>query len=183
MIVYHGSNSRFRTLKISKSLVKYESTKSNEGIGIYFSTDKNIADSYGKYVYTLEINDNYFVDYRNKSNCIKYVKSICSYIKSKEKVDINNYIDTNKLADYLYFGGIAFIGACKEVYLLLDSNEQWYNDIDEKKQQRIYKLLSTYDKNHLVSYMFNYNIKNIGVIKKLQVNGEDVVRILDIEKR
>lgn len=36
MLVYHGSNSNFRTLRISKSLVKHDSTLENEGLGIYF---------------------------------------------------------------------------------------------------------------------------------------------------
>ena len=48
MIVYHGSNSNFKSLRISKSLVKHNSTLLNEGLGIYFSTDKEVARSYGK---------------------------------------------------------------------------------------------------------------------------------------
>ena len=59
MVVYHGSNSNFKKLRISKDLVKRESTKTNEGMGIYFTTDKEIARSYGKYIYTIEINDKY----------------------------------------------------------------------------------------------------------------------------
>lgn len=39
MIAYHGSDSNFKTFRLSKSLVKHNSTLENEGLGIYFSTD------------------------------------------------------------------------------------------------------------------------------------------------
>ena len=76
MIVYHGSNSNFTKLRIAKSLVKNSSTLENEGPGIYFSTDKSVAKHYGKYVYTLDINDKYFLDSRNAVICKKCLYSI-----------------------------------------------------------------------------------------------------------
>lgn len=66
MIAYHGSNRNFKKLRISKQLVQRTSTELNEGIGIYFSTNKRVAESYGNYVYILEINDKYFKDFRKR---------------------------------------------------------------------------------------------------------------------
>lgn len=70
MIVYHGSNSNFKKLRIAKSLVKHQSTLENEGLGIYFTTDKEIARSYGKWIYSLEIPDD-MIDFRNKKSLHK----------------------------------------------------------------------------------------------------------------
>ena len=81
MIVYHGSNHCFRKLKIARSLVEHASTLENEGLGIYFSTDKNIAKSYGKYIYILELNENKMYDFRNRTECQKYVHNIIRFIK------------------------------------------------------------------------------------------------------
>lgn len=177
MIVYHGSNSRFHNFKISNSLCKNESTKTNEGIGIYFSTDRAVAESYGKYLYTVEIDDEYLVDFRKKENCKRYVSSIVKEIYQKTKIRINEYIDTNKLADSLYLGGIGINGTCREIYLLLDSNEKFYS-LSNPKVNTIYRILKTYDRHHLQAYLFNYHIKNIGVIKKIDDN---LVKIINVE--
>ena len=45
MIVYHGSDSNFRKLRIAKELVKNSSTMLNEGMGIYFFTNKEQTQS------------------------------------------------------------------------------------------------------------------------------------------
>ncbi len=178
MIVYHGSNSCFKNLRIHKSLVKSSATALNEGLGIYFSLDKNVASSYGRYLYTLEINDKYVKDFRVKSVCKKYVADLVKYIYSKEKVDISKYFDINNLVEYIHAGNIAVSGISREVYMLLDSNEYWYN-LEQDKIERIYKILEKYDKNNLTAYLFNYNIPNIGVIKKIDT---DIVRIISREK-
>jgi len=178
MIVYHGSNSCFKNLRIHKSLVKSSATALNEGLGIYFSLDKNVASSYGRYLYTLEINDKYVKDFRVKSVCRKYVADLVKYFYSKEKIDISKYFDINNLVEYIHAGNIAVSGISREVYMLLDSNEYWYN-LEQDKIERIYKILEKYDKNNLTVYLFNYNIPNIGVIKKIDT---DIVRIISREK-
>lgn len=179
MIVYHGSNSNFKKLRISSSLVQHESTKTNEGLGIYFSTDKEVARSYGKYIYTLAINDKYFVDFRNRTKCKVYVAKLAQSIYKELKVDILEYINIEETADRMYFGGLAISGVGREAYMLLDSNEKWYISTPSYKIERIYQILRAYDKKHLYAYMFNYHIKNIGVIKKVDDN---IVKILNKEQ-
>lgn len=178
MIVYHGSNSNFKKLRISSSLVQHESTKTNEGLGIYFSTDKEVARSYGKYIYTLEINDKYFVDFRNRTKCRLYVAKLAQSIYKELKVDILEYINIEETADRMYWGGLAISGVGREVYMLLDSNENFYQ-LPTTKIERIYQILRAYDKKHLYAYMFNYHIKNIGVIKNVD---DSIVRIINKEQ-
>ena len=88
MTVYHGSDKIFRQLKISPSLVRFESTLTNEGPGIYFSTDRRVAASYGRWIYVLEISTIPFRDYRNKSNCMNYVLGIRKTILENTGMDI-----------------------------------------------------------------------------------------------
>ena len=159
MIVYHGSNSRFEKLRIHKDLVKHNSTMLNEGLGIYFSTDIEVARSYGKYMYTLELNDRYVRDFRNKRVCKKYVVGLCKHIYDKEKIDISRYFDSSNLVNYMHLGGVAIYRAGREVYMLLDSNEHWYR-VDNKKIERVYKLLERYDKNNLY-LLFDINYLNM----------------------
>lgn len=179
MIVYHGSNSCFKNLRIHPSLVKHNSTMLNEGLGIYFATDKEVATSYGKYLYTLEINNNYFSDFRVLSVCKKYIQELVKYIYLKEKVDISKYFDANIVAQYMVNGGIAISGVGREVYMLLDSNEKWYFRNQSSTIERVYKLLSKYDQEHLFAYMFTYHIQNIGVIKSVESN---IVRIVSRDR-
>lgn len=178
MIVYHGSNSNFRQLRISSTLTKYESTMNNEGPGIYFSTDKNVARSYGKWIYILEINDRVLKDFRNKQVCIGYVNSIIKEIQKKYSIDISKYFNVTNLVKYINFGGIAVSRTCHEIQMLLDSECAWYEDVSESKIQRVYQTLRGLDKRCPAAYMFSYNIKNIGVIKRIEDN---VVRILSKE--
>ena len=169
MIVYHGSNSCFNKLRIHKSLVKHNSTLLNEGLGIYFSTDREVANSYGKYVYTIEIQDKYFKDFRLKAVCRDYIKKLIKYIYKEEKINIAYLIDVKILINYIYYGGVGIYNVGREVHMLLDSNEEWHIGISESKRNRIYKLLKNYGKNSLHAYMFNYNIKNIGIIKDVNI--------------
>lgn len=178
MRVYHGSNSCFRILRVHQSLVKSSATNLNEGIGIYFSLDRNVASSYGKYMYTLEINDNYIRDFRTKTACNKYIYKLIEHIYNKEKVDITNYADIKLISEYMHKGNIAISGVGREAYMLLDSNEKFYS-LGESKIEKVFKLLENYDKDNLVAYLFNYNIKDIGIIKKV---NDDIVRIVNRQK-
>ena len=177
MIVYHGSNRNFKKLRIAKELVRYESTKTNEGMGVYFSTNKEVARSYGKYIYTLEINDEYLKDFRRRTICRLHIAQAAKRIYKELKIDILKYISMNDLAERMYLGGQAICSVGHEIYMLLDSNENWYK-LPKTKIERIYQILRAYDKKSLKAYMFNYHIEGIGVIKDV---SEDVVRIIGKE--
>lgn len=177
MIAYHGSNANFKKFAVSNRLTKRDSTRNNEGMGIYFSTDINVAKSYGKYLYTMEINEAYVLDFRSKMVCKKYVEGIRKHIYEKTKIDIAGYINLSGVVLYAHCGNIAIWGITREIEMLLDSNEHWY-ELAPSRIERVYQILRGYSKKHLRAYMFNYNIKNTGVIKDVK---EDVVRIVKKE--
>ena len=176
MIVYHGSNSNFKKLRISKTLVQHRTTLENEGLGIYFSTDKEVARSYGKYIYTLAIDDRYIQDFRKIATCKRYINEIAKEIYKETEINILSMFDVNGLLYRMQLGGQCIYETGKEIYALLDSTEEWYTSIPQYKRDKISRMLNAHDK-ELKAYMFSYHIPNIGVIKDLNVvqivNKED----------
>lgn len=179
MLVYHGSNSNFKNLRISKSLVKSSATLVNEGIGIYFSTKREVAESYGKYIYTIEIDDKYITDFTKKSNCKKYINEIVKEVEKQTQINILDYFNHSILVECMFEGKVGICGTCREIELLLDSNEYWWS-LEEKQINKVYDILKKYESKNLKAYLFNYNIENIGVIKKL---NNDMIKIINKEKR
>lgn len=180
VIVYHGSTHRFKKLRIGKSLVERRSTVDNEGYGIYFSTDRAVAESSGPYIYVLDINEEHFEDFRKKETCRKYLNTLCNYVFEKTGILMSEYIDLSHTLDRMRLGGLAISGVGREIYLLLDSEELFYRNVCETKREKLYRLLRNYDRKHLDAYMFEYHIKNIGVIKNVSA---DVVKIIRREDR
>lgn len=179
MIVYHGSNSNFRKLKIAKGLVRCESTMNNEGLGIYFSTDRSVAESYGKYLYTLEINDKYLVDFRKKAKCVSYIRKIISTVYKNTGVRIDNYFSAEEFANSMYFGRQVISRVGKEIGEVLDSTEKFYFAYNQTTREKVYRELRKIDRELKIAYLFTYYIKNIGVIK---CADENIVRIINKEK-
>lgn len=178
LIVYHGSDRHFKNLRISKDLVRSPFSELTEGMGIYFSTNKYVASSYGRYVYTLQVNDNCLMDFRKEDNIYIYLKNIEDVIYKAEKIFISRYVDFNVILEYIYYGNLAICSICREIALALDSNENWYLE-DVNKINRVQNILRQYDKKHQIGYLFNYNIDGIGVLRKV---GKDIVRIINCEK-
>lgn len=179
MIAYHGSVHNFRTLRLCPKYTG-QPTRENEGVGIYFSTNRSVAESYGKYIYTLEINDDALLDFRKKTAARKYVKNMLADVRKKTKIPVQNYLDVSSLADYIVNSRvcIANLGE-REMSLLLDSIERWYTDgITETQRQDVYRALRQEDKK-LKAYMFPYHIRDIGVIKDV---SPEVVKIIGKEK-
>lgn len=170
MLVYHGSNSNFKQLRISKSLVNRENTLTNEGLGIYFSTNKEIASSYGKYLYTIDINDRILLDFTKRQICERFINSITNEVYKKHGFNLRQFMgnDTiNMLIINIYCGGvgIAFLG--REYSLLLDSNEYWHTNVSSTMRSKVIVSINQFIKNHLIAYRFRYSIDDVGVIKNL----------------
>ena len=176
--VYHGSNHNFRTLRISPKLVNSESTLRNEGLGIYFSTDPEVAKSYGRYLYTLQINNKYLKDFRDLNTCSNYLFDLIKHIHSESKIDIRNFIELQFLIYRIHDGSQCITELPREIFMLLDSSDKFYT-LHADKLDMIEKIAQQYVKNTLKAFMFNYNIPNIGVIKDVSTN---VVRICRQDK-
>lgn len=182
MIVYHGSNHRFKKLRIAKRLVESPSTLVNEGLGIYFSTEKSIASSYGKYLYTLEINEKYLVNYRDIYTCHDHINFLVERVAIKCDVDIRKYFSTFEMVDRMRNGAQMICNIGHDIAEILDNTEEFYLTHSKYKRESIYRLLRSYDnfkKTLVKAYMFRYFIPNIGVIKDV---SDDVVKIVSIER-
>ena len=180
MIVYHGSNSNFKKLKISETLVRWGSTRTNEGTGIYFSQDIDCARSYGRYLYTLDINNNKLHDFTKWNTCFGYYLKIKKGILERTGVNIGMYLPSQVVlnaVEYLMNGGIAVSGFGGELNLLLDSNEAYYR-LSESKRSAVEAYLRRCDRKPPEAYLFSYHIPFVGVIKDV---SEDVVRIVGKE--
>lgn len=176
MIAYHGSNSNFKKLRISKSLVKRGSTLVNEGLGIYFSTNRDVAESYGQYIYVLEINDRYVLDFRDRGTCINYMQGLVEGCFEVAGIDISQYFNVAEVVNRMQFGGLSIAGLGREIALCLDNNYEWYTGVSATRRTGVEGYLRGYDKKHLVAYMFRYHIENCGVLKSVDDN---VVRIVE----
>lgn len=178
MIVYHGSNRRFRKLRVSKELVSREFSELNEGLGIYISLNKSVAASYGKYIYTLEVNDKKLLDFRKKRVCKAYIYEVMREIfKITGFPFIVTPNDVNMIAENIYAGAVAVSGLPRELELLFDSKERWY-EYSKTKREQIVRTARRFCKETQQAYLFNYNIPNIGIIKD---TSEDVVKIVSCE--
>lgn len=179
MLVYHGSDSNFRVLRISKSLVKRQSTLDNEGLGIYFSLDKEVARSYGKYIYSLYVNDRYLMDFRKKDVCRGYVQKVVSYVRKVSGVYTSEFINLENVVSRVYLGGVAVSGVGREIGLMLDSVERFHLRYSESVKNKVRVALARCDRECPVAYLFNYHIKNTGVVKKV---SDDIVIIYKKEQ-
>lgn len=180
MIVYHGSDSNFKRLRIAKELVKNSSTMLNEGMGIYFFTNKEQTQSYGKYLYVLEINDRCLADFRNPKVCENYYESILSMVMSKFDLNIRNYFRELDISSMLSSGRLSINYLGSEMADILDSKYEFYNSTTETEREKIYRALRKFGKDNLKAYMFPYHLENVGVIKDV---SDNVVRIIDKQKR
>ena len=165
MIVYHGSNHNFKKFRVSDSLVERQSTRENEGKGIYFTTDIETARSYGKWLYTVAINDKYLLDFRKKPVCNKYITCLNNYVKKNTGVYLSSWIKLDDTINRMYLGGLSIWGLSRELELLLDSCEAWYLKMTESNRRKIIAAVRRFNKEHLKVYMYNYSIKSTGVSK------------------
>lgn len=182
MIVYHGSDHNFKTLRIGKSLCDKRSTVENEGYGIYFSTDRSVAESYGRYIYTLEINDKYLIDFRKRYICSKYVNAMVAYAEAKSGTEVSKYLRVfyNDLVTRMMCGGQCLATLHNEIKELLGSDESWYFAYSDTKKNKAYSAMKAFSKENLKAYMFMYHIPNIGVLKDV---SDNIVRIINKEER
>ena len=173
MLVYHGSSHNFRVLRIRKDLTR-DSSKQNEGYGIYFSLDKSVAMSYGQYVYTIQVSDNFLMDMRDIRMCRGYVQKIRKELYDAFGICMERYLSMQSLADSLQCGMIPIIGTCREIKLLMDSDERFYSQCG-RRSEAIFKWLDAYA-GAPKAYLFSYNIKDCGIIRDVSPNIATIVQ-------
>jgi len=94
--VYHGSDVKFN--KIEPKYMLTENSNAQEGVGLYFADNMKIAQKYGKYVYSANINpDNFwnsreFIDeYVNENQFIKLMNKLFKINKEEIFYLVTNY--------------------------------------------------------------------------------------------
>ena len=168
MIAWHGSCHNFQKFRISRALTS-ESSLQNEGMGIYFSTDRSVAEAYGRYIYTIEINDRQLKDFRTLRACRKYISDMLEYARQKTGIDLSDIIDIENIAVYIHEGQIAVSGAARETELILDSSAYWYSAFSETARTRALQSLRAFENKNLAAYLLpetKYGIKGCGIIRK-----------------
>ena len=176
MVVYHGSSHNFNTLRLVKKNTS-ESTMLNEGLGIYFSSDIEVASSYGRYLYRLELNDSVVWDFRDLRHCYVFVNQFGQQFRKRWNIRIWQFVDANTLSEYLHDANIAIVGVAEEVRQLLLSSERFYQLYGHLVDPISTWLINW--KGWPKAYFFPYNIKDCGVIKDVSPN---IVRITGKEK-
>ena len=182
MLVYHGSDRNFSKLRISESLLNDNIPK--EGLGIYFSTDIEVAKSYGKYIYTLDINHGYLIDFRKRTPCRLYLENMAKSIYKETGVNIFDYFDYYSIISGVYSSHMSVDSISKYITLWLGNNES-FNQLPVSKIEKIYRLIRKYTKDNLKIYFFNESAKGNRYKNTTKIDGvikdvsEGVVRIVN----
>ena len=181
MLVYHGSNSNFRTLKINRGLCRTKEENLREGMGIYFSTYREVAEAYGKYLYTLEINSKNLINFNNKRTCYRYVDMLMEDVYLKYKIDLRNLSTYESIINGVHGENIMICKLGNELALELDNDYNMYqrylSGLSDRKHDEIMAYIRKLDKKYLKAYMYTCSdIKGVGVIKDVD---SSVVRIVD----
>lgn len=183
MIVYHGSNSNFKALRVSKKLCRTEREKLEEGIGIYFSTDKGIAASYGKYLYELNLNEAKMFDFRKWSVCINYIDILVENLYMLFKIDAREIKES--LAVGIYERNICIRSVGTRLRALIEDDyrlsEQFIKKIGAERFELAMNYIKRFNYKFLLAYMYtsiDYN-NTVGVIR---IPSPEVVQIVNKTK-
>lgn len=184
MIVYHGSNSNFKQLRIEKRLCKTKQKSLNEGYGIYFSTYSDVARAYGKYIYQLELNDRFVMDFNNRGTCEKYVNKLMEDIYLKFKVDARMLRTYKEVVNGLACGKIEIDKLGSELAVEIDNDyglyEKYIDSMSIKKHESFISYIEGLNGKYLKAYTYPSNeIRGVGIIKDVSA---DVVRIINKTK-
>lgn len=178
MILFHGSNRRFKKLRVASSLVSSKSTLLNEGIGIYVSTLPTVAQSYGKYLYTIEIPNCEVIDFTNRAVITNYLRAMFEYGLTEKLIWLIREIDVNSVVDGLFNGNVAFNELPSELELHFDGSESWYN-LSDTTRERVLQRLRSFNKKNLKAYMYNSaTIPGVGIIK--DVTNAVITRVQEV---
>jgi len=85
IIFYHGSNHKVD--KLSDEYIGREKAIDQEGPGIYFTTSKEDAEMYGKYIYTVKLNPKKILGKKKSTSVSKF--DLIKLIKMKEDWKMN----------------------------------------------------------------------------------------------
>jgi len=114
MKLYHGSSTKFNKFKIAKKLTRndWESILP-EGLGVYMTSDENIARSYGDIIYNIECIGGVY-DFSKAKQAKKIVQRFLLEFDYKEV--LINKIDSNASFEGVEDGDISIVGLITEIW-------------------------------------------------------------------
>ena len=154
--VYHGSN-----YKIDK-FIHYDSDKyKNEsyGPGLYFTNDIDIAERYGEYLYTVQLDTKGFINKKSKIDKLLILKIIDDNLND---IILSNYHENKIIARKMLIESI--FNADSYIEILQNLWSEIFNMKSKKYLEECVKNKIngvTIDLNNNLKYYIVYNIKNI----------------------
>ena len=172
MLLYHGSHALFNEFKIGGSFSNTEESNLAEGYGVYLVEDINFAKSYGPNLYVTTIDSSDISDFTSKD----VVKQIIFNIGSELSIILDDYLDSDHLVEMISSGHYSSLSLPREIQLLLDSKEQFYNRNDYKYiyenisnvfQMLIKDTVKYYDRSFKCNIFINHKNPNKLKIKEI----------------
>lgn len=158
MILYHGSNEVFEEFKISKELAHHDvESILPEGIGVYMTSKKEIAKSYGE-LYTVEIQAKNILDFTTFKSCKRIINNFLK-VYDTEKLLINIDDTINSIID----DRVQIIEMIKDIVLW--NEEEVYNTISSDFDFYNYEEKITKNwTNYINQYCLKYNSNDLGIV-------------------
>lgn len=180
MKLYHGSNRLFKEFKISKELKNFGEDVLAEGIGIYMTENKNVASSYGAYIYEIEVDEKNIFDATSEEEIINIIRKVSNLVD----FDIENMIDIYDLCEGIKEGDLSVTELYKEINDLLDSKEELYINYADRVEDYENGLFGQIEKAYLnlLPSIIKYNDKSLGVVYICK-KDENKIIIKNIEKK
>ncbi|AMN31101.1 hypothetical protein [Clostridium perfringens] len=174
MLLMHGSNKIFKQFEISEGLIQHNKQNLVEGIGIYMTKNKKVASSYGQYVYVIKVDDEYIIDFTDKSVIYRFVETL----SDKINVELPKYMDIEYWIEGILEGEISIMQGFEEIKNNLLSNDYFmlkkghrvtyknnciFKELEDEYKKLLKSIVKYYDKSLGEVYICrkNANILNI----------------------
>lgn len=169
----HGSPLKFNKFSIEKGLNLFNKETLYQGIGIYSidSINKKWFDNSNyKYIYSFTAECHDFTD---RKYIKKYLMFVLNDIKKSHNLNLIPFVDINYLiADVLEFGEVEKL---QELKLMLDSNEKFYQFLEDKNIGDIDDIIDMSIAKFLQIRNYKYNSKGYDIpVVVLKSNVEDI---------
>lgn len=166
-IFYHGS--KHKVDKLSDEYVGGEKATDQEGPGIYFTTSKENASMYGKYIYTVELNPKKILGKKKSTSVSKF--DLIKLIKMKEDWEMNAQ-DWSENPE---------VGARKAAEAAIE-----YNDTDKDVFLQIWIDFYRYNGREYVRNMAKLGYDGVFIPKEDGINhvvvyNPSIINIVDVE--
>ena len=178
MILHHGSTKDFDKFEISEKHLSTKIENLIEGMGIYFSDNKEFVKSYGNFIYTIDMDNNDCWDFTNPETMPMFIDKI----SEKVKFPILNFLSPNSF-EWILNGNLSIRRFSREIMLQLDSVETFYEVLGNRDSEELFEeITKEYEKLLFSKRFFKYFDASFKTVIYLCTNKEDTVKILSKER-